>query len=608
MGLKGFDFSKARQANNLDEFELAFEKAGYRPEHIEVPAERTQEFIEKFQVLSLRLTSYDLAKRYKDEIKTKPSEARRHTREIWQKFAADLERNTPGPDISVRLNPELKIRYRQADEKLAEYLREKKGLDPQKTKHRYLQEQYMVSFSFDLNAGKKHEELAFAKPEDISRKIDDFNAKFNQNYWDKLWKYGIDRGNIELATLCIARFDESEMYEYKGKKHLKPRFPQGGEQDITVYELRPEKYRERAKSNLEFPNNPERLKERRIIANLSYFIDRAEDEKWFVKKSATCIDLTTAKVIKGQIVNNGDVLTFLKLKKEAAKRILHDLVDKGEITAENATLDWASKDPTKQLSVELRYAKKDSKQEESDKEAEDRTVYFYENHHGRNFEGLLLDEDKKHAYSTDNIRQNLQTYLDGLLREKAKQHNDRSKHVPTVDKINHLRDALVANMVGVIFHLQKTYPGIIVLEDLDMALIQKHFQQLNLDISSRLERSLYQKFQTMGWVPPHIKDILARREKERKKYKTELREVAEKKRRKTIQKKEQLFLDGKVTKKEFEEYRELQISEEYNTLRNQDPYSNQLGAMVFVDEYRTSGNCPYCRAKWAWGDKVEKEL
>ena len=342
--------------------------------------------------------------------------------------------------MSVRLNPELKLRYRQGDsaqgeqsqgaESLAKYLSRVEiplasggsvALDPAKTKHRYLQEQYSVSFSFDLNAGKKHEELAFAKPEELKQKIDDFNNKFNQAHWHKLWKYGIDRGNIELATLCLAKFEEGESYEYRGKKFLRPRFPGKGAQDLTVYELRREKYTAWAESNLEFPENPERRKKRRVVANLSYFIDRCEDTDWFEKKTASCLDLTTAKVIRGKIVSNGDILTLLQLKKVAAKRILFDFVAQGQITGQNRNLEWASDDLCNPLSIELRYQPspdKETEKEETKKEAEKRTVYFYENDHGRNFAGLPLDK-QGHAYSREGIQQNLQRYLDGLLAQKA---------------------------------------------------------------------------------------------------------------------------------------------------------------------------------------------
>ena len=183
--------------------------------------------------------------------------------------------------------------------------------------------------------------------------------------------------------------------------------------------------------------------------------------------------------------------------------------------------------------------------------------------------------------------------------KRPKQHNDVSKHVPPVDQINHLRDALVANMVGVIFALQQQYPGVLILEDLDQDLIQKHFQQLNLDISGRLERSLYQKFQTIGWVPPHIKDLIRIREKSRQDYSEALRAKAEENRQKTIENKRR-SLEKEKKESEFEAYRQGQIDEEYNVLRKKEPYSNQVGAIVYVDEYKTSKNCPYCGSTMQW--------
>ena len=79
------------------------------------------------------------------------------------------------------------------------------------------------------------------------------------------------------------------------------------------------------------------------------------------------------------------------------------------------------------------------------------------------FEDLLLND--KHRYTKDNIKRSFSLYCDDIY----------GKHRVTEDKINHLRNALVANMIGVIGFLQKKYPGFIILEDLNKNLINKHF-------------------------------------------------------------------------------------------------------------------------------------
>ena len=586
--LSRFDFSAALRAEKSDEFQMAFDEAGYDVEKIPLDSARVKTFIDRFKVLEFELTSYDLEKRNEDIHQTPASDARRHT-QLWRQFWQDVEKENWD---NVRLNPELKIRLREADPELSEYLR-KKGFDLEQAKHRRLQDQYNLHFTMELNAGRLHRELAFAKADKINEEIDRFNETFNQQNWEKSWKYGIDRGQIELATLCLARFDKNDTYTYRGETRLRPRFPEG-EEDIKVYELKRKKYNLRAISELETrPRNKRR--EKKVIANLSYFIDRTEDPEWFSQHSCTCIDLTTAKVISGKLVSNGDVLTFLKLKYEAAKRALFDLVAKGIITAENKQLAWGSESDREPAFVQLRYDSSNS-EPVMDKDAEDRTIYYFEGTRGRNLEGVELGNGT--SYTRESIREALQHYLDELWVEQAKPTGAANKHVPTIDKINHLRDALVANMIGVIMHLQKEYPGIVILEDLNMGLIQEHFQALNIDISRRLEFALYRKFQSLGKVPPHLKDLTQRRERLHERRQQEIEEERDKTYSEWKRK-------NKAAPGSEKQNKNKEFTKDIHTNKN---FSSQIGAIVFVDEYNTSKNCPYCGETIDWVKDINKRL
>ena len=589
--LSRFDFSEALKAKQPDEFQMAFDRAGYDVEKILLKdCDSANKFIDDFEVLEFELTSYDLEGRNKNEHQTPASAARRHT-QLWRQFWQVTEQGEAG---DIRLNPELKIRLRKADPALPEYLRKKRL--PERAKHRRLQDQYNLHLTMELNAGRLHSALAFAKADEINEKIDRFNETFNRQHWAQSWKYGIDRGQIELATLCLARFDENETYVHGDKTQLRPHFPQG-EEDIKVYTLRPGKYNHRAISERETRPRQER-REKQVIVNLSYFIDRIEDPDWFSRHTCTCIDLTTAKVISGKLISNGDVLTFLKLKCEAAKRMLFDLVAKGAITAENKRLAWGSESPEEPDFIELRYDRRDS---EPKKNARERIVYYFEDaQHGRNFEGLTLGNGK--TYNRETIREALQDYLDALLREQAKPTGAVNKQVPPIDKINHLRDALVANMVGVIMHLQKHYPGIVILEDLDMDSIQDHFQRLNINISRRLEFALYRKFQSLGKAPPHIKDLIQRRERLHEKRRQKISKEA-------AEKYQEWLRENKNADAETQEQKKRAFCKQANEdIRKEKNFSTQIGAIVFVDEYRTSKNCPYCGKSIDWKGKIENKL
>ena len=600
--LSRFDFSKALQAKNLDDFQMAFDKAGYDVETIAFNTAKAKTFVDRFKVLEFELTSYDLERRNENTHQTPVSNERRHT-ELWRQFWKAAEQGEAG---DVRLNPELNIRLRKADPNLAEYLR-KKHFDLEQTKHRRLQDQYNLHLTMELNAGRLHSDLAFAKADEIDARIDNFNETFNQQNWEKAWKYGIDRGDIELATLCLARFDKNDTYRHGNKTLLRPRFPQG-EEDIKVYTLKREKYNHRAISELETRPIEER-REKQVIVNISYFIDKIEDSEWFEQHTSTCIDLTTAKVISGKLVSNGDVLTFLKLKYEAAKRVLFDLVAQGKITKENKQLKWGSEkpeNPENPASIELRYGKPDSEpepetDEEAKKEAKKRTVYFFEDAQGRNFEGLKLSNGR--TYTREKICEALQKYLNDLLREQAKPSGAANKHVPPIKKINHLRDALVANMVGVIMHLQQRYPGIVILEDLDTNLIQEHFQGLNINISRRLEFALYRKFQSLGKVPPHLKDLIERRERLHAKHKQEIDEAADKEYQKWLRKPK----NKNASTSDKEKQKTGCWNQANAEIRKKKKFSSQIGAIVFVDKYKTSQNCPYCGESMKWKGKKDSE-
>lgn len=592
--LSRFNFSKALRAKTLDDFQMAFDQAGYDVETIALDASKAKAFVDDFEVLEFELTSYDLERRNENTHQTPVSDERRHT-ELWRKFWKATEQ---GEANNVRLNPELKIRLREADADLLEHLR-KKRFDLKKTKHRRLQDQYNLHLTMELNAGRLHSDLAFAKADKIDARIDRFNETFNKQNWDRSWKYGIDRGNIELATLCLARFDKNETYRHGDTTLLRPRFPQGKE-DIKVHTLKREKYNHRAISELETRPTEERRK-KQIIVNISYFIDKTEETEWFEQHTCTCIDLTTAKVISGKLISNGDVLTFLKLKYEAAKRVLFDLVAQGKITEENKRLEWGSEAPENPASIQLRYGRPDS-DPGTDEKAEECTVYFFEGAQGRNFEGLELSNGR--IYTRETIRTAMQHYLDALLVEQAKPTGAANKHVPPIEKINHLRDALVANMVGVIMYLQQRYPGIVMLEDLDMDLIQEHFQALNIDISRRLEFALYRKFQSLGKVPPHLKDLIQRRERLHVKRKQEIDEAADKKYKEWLRKPRNENADAQKKAKQEKIFKQQANAE----IRREKKFSSQIGAIVFVDEYKTSKNCPHCGRSMSWGPEIEKRL
>ena len=574
--LDNFKLDSICSAKNLEDFEKKLEDACYHVKKISFKENEKQDFLDKFDVTVLDITSYDLEERNQNTHQTPASENKHHT-DLWKAFWENKS-EVKGFELGkIRLNPEVKIRYRKADTDIKKYFEEKEF--PSSFKHRKLNDEFTTVFTLAINAGKRYDDLAFCKPEDILSKIEDFNEKLNSEMAQKpIWKYGIDRGNIELATLCIAKFDQNDTYKENGKTILNPSFP-NSEQDIKCYELKKDKYN----YSVKVTDKKGREKHRKAIVNLSYF--DVENSELFEKKSVTCLDLTTSKVIKGKIVTNGDVMTYLKLKKTVAKRRLHDLYRTGKIR-KDSKLMWSCKDDGKDsekraegvlnvntISEGERTVYWHSKEYESifskecvkgsldlymaelilhdlyrtGKISKDSDLVWIEKKNGSDPKpseivlNINTSEGKESVYwhecekaiSMERVKNRLGSYIRNV------ENND---HTPTVLQINHLRDAITSNMVGVICHLQKTYPGFVILENLRKTIIDLHFFDHNENISRRLETALYNKLQALGLVPPHIKNIIELREKRKKGL-------------------------------------------------------NQFGIIFFVSEENTSKECPYCEEK-----------
>ena len=149
-------------------------------------------------------------------------------------------------------------------------------------------------------------------------------------------------------------------------------------------------------------------------------------------------------------------------------------------------------------------------------------------------------------------------------------------------------------MIGVIAFLQKKYPGFVILEDLDLDTIERHFSDLYINVSNRLEFKLLNKFQTLGLAPPHVKNLI------------EIRENLRNKRRKEIEEKVKEKLNIKnMDEKEISKTKKDNLKKKTDSLMKD--YSQQFGSIIFVDEQGTSSSCPYCEKEIKYDDKELKD-
>ena len=438
-----------------DEFQTELENICY-VKRILAGEELEQYLLNECNASLFAITSYDLRKNSNDNHKS-------HTK-LWHQFWSDKNRFNNYP---IRLNPELRIHWREAKEsRIKKYGEDSSLYDPDKN-NRFLQPQFTLATTITENAIGKYYDLAFIHPDTLAEKIGEFNSDFNRTYTENLHEmyfYGIDRGQAELATLAIVHRFSEQTNEFN---QAIPEFAK-----FTIWRLREDDfgYQEKYLSKGE-------EKQREVIKNPSYFID---NDNLFEKIETSSIDLTTAKLIKGKIVENGDILSYLKLKELNAKRRLYEYFSQANI------------DTTKPSTI---YFKKDEKvfcvhTLDNNPKA---TIYYYR---------TALEQIR----SQSEIKTMLNNYLEAL------QTKNRERDILTIEKINHLRDAIAANIVGIIAHLYGQFPGAIGLENLDKATIKSPFLKSNEDISRHLEWRLYNKFQNKGLVPPRIKEPILLRE------------------------------------------------------------------------------------------------
>lgn len=461
LDLSGFEKEIAEIANtqyeNEEEFRIALEQVAYYLSERKMNEESIEYLKKNLGAILLEISSYDLERNI-------TGESKEHTR-LWSDF---WNPNNKKECFSTRLNPELRIFYRPP--------REQK--DPKKQKNRFSKDHLAVAFTIAQNAARKRMETSFAEEKDLVEQVKKFNeevvGKFIDEKSDNLYYYGIDRGQQELATLCVVRFSK-EHYEAMLEDNFIKKFSKPIPAQITAYRIKDEhmSYRKNITRDLK-GNETEEI----LFKNPSHFIDEVEN---FEEVSTPCIDLTTAKLIKGKIILNGDIQTYLALKKANGKRQLFEKFAKIDDSAKIEFDDSEGRFQVKSKATE-------------------REEYQFLPYYGPEQENISPRED---------MRRELQAYLD-KLRSSESFEEDIS-----IEKINHLRDAITSNMVGIIAFLFTEYPGIINLENLhSRENIEKNWRKNNEDISRRLEWGLYKKFQKIGLVPPRLRQTVLLRENE----------------------------------------------------------------------------------------------
>jgi hypothetical protein len=438
------------------DFQIALEKCCYAKKQI-ISESLKKEILENYNTQIFKITSLDLQRSEQKKLKG-------HTR-IWNRFWTKQNEEI---NYNLRLNPEIAIVWRKAKKTRIEKYGERSVLYEPEKRNRYLHEQYTLCTTVTDNALNNEITFAFEDTKKKGTEIVKYNEKINQTLKkefnkNQLWFYGIDAGEIELATLALMNKDKEPqlftVYELKKLDFFKHGYIYNKERELVIRE-----------------------KPYKAIQNLSYFLNEELYEKTFrdgkfnetynelfKEKHVSAIDLTTAKVINGKIILNGDMITFLNL------RILHAQRKIYEELIENPHAELKEKDYKLYFEIE----------------GKDKDIYI-----------SRLDFEYIKPY------QEISNYLFAYF--ASQQINEAREE----EQINQTKRALAGNMIGVIYYLYQKYRGIISIEDLKQTKVESDRNKFEGNIERPLEWALYRKFQQEGYVPP-ISELIKLRELEK---------------------------------------------------------------------------------------------
>ncbi len=512
--LKGIDFDLMQDAvidtDFGDDFLVwrqALEGLSY-VKHIKISGKGFGKLAKQYNAQIFRICSKDLTRDARSK-----SAYKAHT-VLWKKFWTEENENN---QFKIRLNPEISISWREAKaSRLYKYAKGGRQYDVKRfDQNRYLQPQYTLRTTITENATGKTIGTRFVEAPTVRTKLEIFNRELLEQDKNNPIQHviGIDVGKTDLAAMTLFKKKDDFMVSNGGRRinigMLEPM--EGAVEYFDAWEVvrNPGTGQFDFKKNYQFKTTDE-TRDRYVINNPSYFASKSSYEyafpegdyerdftTFFRKKSVPGLDLTIAKVIDGKILVNGDLKTYLKLKERNARRqlcIIKELHSDAELAISDKkkggkALYFRSLNCTDQGCV-CQFV-----------------VYHYNRKYDiPDFERAPNSKETADIQVLKQIKEKLQRYLDknqpSLLIEES--------------KINHLRKALTANMVGVLHHIYHKYNCLIALEDIDHNTIESHRQQFSGNITRFLEWAVYRKFQNTYRVPPDLKDILNLRGSEKK--------------------------------------------------------------------------------------------
>lgn len=529
----------------LDDFKIALEQVCYR-RFMRMSPTILSTIKEQFDVQVFAITSLDLnnSVHIKEHDVHFEHRDKQHTT-IWKNFWSDDNVNH---HFDIRINPELSIIYRKAkDSRVEKYGVGSERYDERK-KNRYLYEQLTLALTISEHCNAPFVNQAFAKVEEVVDNIKNFNQKLNKQQYK--FAFGIDNGEVELSTLGLY-LPEFAKPSHEEVLEALQQVDKYGFEVLTITDL-----------SYEEPDTNGKM--RRILQNPSYFLNpdlycrtfgksatEYEEmfERIFEKRHTLSLDLSTAKVICGHIVTNGDVTSLFNLWLRHAQRNVYEMNDHAHKEGVKNIVLKKSDDLNsgeRRKFIDYLAEKSDDYKKLTDVRKNEYVTWVYKRW---NFEEVTPDSTFVRILNKHRVRGN---YLHDVLMAVAFEgeelvsvsdifnirnvfklrkdfysvksqddilaainaYNKRIISNEELDlKLNQLKSSLVANVVGVIDFLYKNYQsryggeGLIAMEDFNVMNVDAAMEKFAGNIYRMLERKLYLKLQNYGLVPP-VKNLL----------------------------------------------------------------------------------------------------
>lgn len=527
----------------LDDFKVALERVSYK-RMFTVNPHIIDALRGNFAAQVFDITSLDL--RHEESCKDKETvfeySDKMHTR-IWKEFWSEDNEDS---NFDIRLCPEITLLYRKPkSSRIAKY-----GADSTQ-RNRYLHEQLTLVTRFTERSNSPGRELSFLAEEDEKKIVENFNREVLKE--DFRFALGIDNGEVELSTLGVYLPQFAQESNDATFEMLK-KVDEFGFPTLTIRDLN---YKEKDIKGID----------RRVVQNPSYFIKEdlycrtfgkshqeyeAMFETLFERRNLLTLDLSTAKVISGHIVTNGDVVSLFNLWKRHAQRNIYAMMEhqlaEGSVEIE-LKRSYELSDNERQTFIDYLNAdnKKYEKLSKTDKSKY--VTWIYDRWNGKevankDFENVYNECKRKGnfadivLYAVCTNAGKVETVVDVFdirnvfklrkdfdclmsqeeIKAELNRYNVRVISDEELDlNLRQTKSSLVANVIGVIDFLYARYKekfggeGLVVSEGFGVSKVEQDLEKFSGNIYRLLERKLYQKFQAKGLVPP-IKNILMFRE------------------------------------------------------------------------------------------------